>query len=99
MSAQNLHSANWVRAQGTNLSAKGQVTTSSAVLHAIVGSHTGGSFRLGNGTLTSQTYYMGTFIPAAGPINAPFYELEFANGIYLEVGGSVNLTVIYNDLV
>ena len=99
MSAQNLSETRWIKAQGTNLAAKMQVTTSAAVLHAIVGSHTGGSFRVGNGTLTNQTYFMGTYTPAAGPIYVPFYELEFQNGIFIEVGGAVNLGVIYNDLV
>jgi hypothetical protein len=99
MSAQNLSQTRWVKAQGTNFTTKLQVTTNAAVLHTIFGSHSGGSFRVGNGTLTSQTYPMGTYSPAAGPVYLDFKELEFTNGIFVEVGGAVNLTAVFNDLI
>jgi hypothetical protein len=101
MSSQNLSVAKWIKAQSTNLAARGQVTTSQAVLHSvIVNSNTGGSFRVANGTLTSLSQVMGTYTPTTATSGVvDFKELEFTNGIFLETGGSVNLTLIYNDLV
>lgn len=101
MSAQNLSGGSWIKAQGTNMTANGQVTTSQAVLHSIiVNSNTGGSFRVGNGTATAFTKAMGTYTPTTATSGeVVFHELEFTNGIYVEVGGTINLTVIYNDLV
>lgn len=100
MSQQNLYQANWVKAQGTNISANAQVTTSQAVLHAIVvNSHSTGTFRLATGTATSLTYVQGTYTPATGSSVIELKELEFTNGIYVVVGGTINLTAIYNDLI
>lgn len=103
MSAHNLSSAKWVKAQSTNFTGRGQATTNAAVLHAIiVNSNTSGSFRVGSGTLThaSLTFPMGTYTPATGTsVYLPFYETEFTNGIFIDVGGTINYTVIFNDLV
>jgi len=101
MSSQNLSGGRWIKAQGTNISARAQVTSSHAVLHSIiVNSNTGGSFRVANGTLTSLSQVMGTYTPTTATSSVvEFKELEFANGIFIETGGTINATVIYNDLI
>lgn len=103
MSAQNLSETSWVRAQGTLLTGRMQVTTAQAVLHTIIlNSYGGGSFRVGNGTLTSTLWLGGTYTPAAGTLTGPqldYKELEFANGIFIDATGAINATVIYNDIV
>lgn len=99
MSAQN-KGFTWYKAQGTNVAANAQVTNQSAVLHSvIVNSHSTGTFRLAKGTATSLTYLQGTYTPATGSSTIEFKELEFTDGIYVVTGGTINLTVIYNDLV
>jgi len=101
MSAQNLSTQRWIKAQGTNVTARAQVTTSQAVVHAVVvNSNTGGSFRLGNGTLTAVTWLTGTYTPTTATSSVvSLNELEFTSGVFLETGGTVNLTVIYNSLI
>lgn len=104
MSAQNLTVGKWTRSQGTYVTGSSTITGSQAVLHSIlVGSYTpGGRFRVANGTATNIVSYLtGTFVPQATGIQPPtdFEELEFANGIYVETTGGVELTVIYNTLV
>ena len=101
MSAQNLVQGQWIKAQGTNISAKTQVTTSQAVLHSIiVNSNSSGSFRIANGTATSPTWVMGTYTPTTATSGVvSFRELEFTNGIFIDVGGTINATVLYNDLI
>jgi len=101
MSNYNQVQGNWIKAQSTNLAARGQVTTSQAVLHSIiVNSNTTGSFRVATGTLTSLSQVMGTYTPTTATSSVvDFKELEFANGIFFETGGTINATIIYNDLV
>lgn len=100
MSAQNQNVATWVRSQGTNFATRGQVTANAAVLHKlIVNSHTTGTFRLANGTSTSLSFVQGTYTPATGSSVIEFESLEFPNGIFVETGGTINWTAIYNELV
>ncbi len=104
MSAQNLSAGKWFKAQGTNLSASAanrfEITRTQSVLHQIVvNSHTSGTWRLANGTLTNATYVQGTYTPATGSSTIDCKELEFASGLCLDVAGTVNLTLIYNDLI
>jgi hypothetical protein len=104
MSAQNASATKWLRAQGTYVNSKSTVTGNQAVLHTIIiGTYTnGGKFRLANGTLTNIVNYItGTFVPLSTGIQPPldFKELEFANGIYVETAGTIDMTLVYNELV
>lgn len=100
MSNYNLVQGNWIKAQGTNVAANAQITTGHAVLHSIVvNSHSTGTFRLATGTATSLTYVQGTYTPATGSSVIELHELEFEDGIYVVVGGTINLTAVYNDLI
>lgn len=100
MSEQNKSVATWYKAQGSNITATGQITTKHSVLHAIlVNSHTTGSFRIANGTATAFTAAGGTYTPAAGSSVIEYKELEFASGMYIQTAGTLNLTAVFNDLV
>jgi hypothetical protein len=100
MSAQNLYAGQWIKAQGTNMTYSAGATSSHAVLHAIVvNSHSSGVFRLANGTATSFTYVTGSYSPATGSSILDFKELEFTNGILVQMTGTMNFNVIYNDLI
>lgn len=103
MSNYNQIQGNWVKSQGTFMTGSANATSSAAVLHEIaIGSYSpGATFRLANGTLTSKTYITGSFTPSGLGLQRPieFKELEFTNGIFVETGGTINLTVIYNDII
>lgn len=98
MSVQNKEVAVWTRAQGTNFTARKQVTSNPAVLHSIIiNSHTTGTFRVSNGTLTAQTPIQGTYTPAAGSSVIEFDLIDCPNGILIETGGTIDATAIYNE--
>lgn len=103
MSAQNISQANWVRSQGTFMTGSANATTSQSVLHKIlIGTYTPGAvIRVANGTATSKTYVTGSFTPSGLGLQTPldFEELEFSNGIYVEITGTASLTTVYNDLI
>lgn len=102
MSNYNLSPAGWMKAQGTFMTGSANATTSHSVLHKLViGSYTPGAVvRVANGTATNKTYLSGSFTPNGLGLQEPleFREMEFTNGIYVEMTGTVNLTAIYNDL-
>lgn len=100
MSAHNLSASNWIKAQGSNIKASGQITFNQGALHEIiVNSHTTGTWRLCNGTATSNTAIGGTYTPASGSSTVDYKELEFTSGIYIQTAGTVDLTAVFNDLV
>lgn len=103
MSQQNLYQSNWIKSQGTFMTGSGNATTSHAVLHQLsIGTYSPGAIiRVANGTATSKTYMSGSYTPSGAGLQEPitFKELEFTNGIYVEMTGTVNLTAIYNDLI
>ena len=103
MSAHNKEVSSWTRAQGTFMTGSGNATTSLAVLHELlIGTYTPGAvIRVANGTATSKTYMTGSFTPNGLGLQTPieFRELEFGNGIYVEITGTAQLTAVYNDLI
>jgi len=100
MSAQNISAGTWIKAQGSNVKTTGQITSSHAVLHeVIVNSHSSGTWRLCNGTATSNSAVGGTYTPAAGSSVVAYKELEFTNGIYVETSGTLDVTAVFNDLI
>lgn len=74
-----------------------QVTSQPGKLNKIiVNSHTSGSWKLINGTLT-QTAIGGTYSPASG---SGVYDLEplgFDTGLCVVTAGTINLTLVYNE--
>lgn len=106
MSDFNRSTPTWIKAQGTNFTGQQRttVTIKQAVLHAIiVGTYSpGATFRVANGTATNIVNYItGSFVPLATGIQPTieFKELEFANGIAVFTGGTIDLTAVYNDLI
>jgi len=99
MSAQN-QGSNWVRAQGSANTQRGNITPNQAVLHSITIGFSNGTYRIGNGTLgsSSLTFAGSSFKPTAFT-QQEFKELEFSNGISIETEGTVSWQAIFNDLV
>ena len=81
--------------------ATANIGTASAhtVLHGIViNSHTSGTFKLGNGTVTNYTAFGGTYTPATGSSILMLEPVDFDSGLCVVVGGTLNATVLYNSL-
>lgn len=80
-----------------NITASTQITSQPGTLERIVvNSHSGGTFKLVNGT-ASQTALGGTYTPATGSSSIEFEPLGFNTGLYVAVGGTADLTVVYNE--
>jgi len=81
-----------------NTTSSGLVKTGSgSVRGVIVNSHTSGTVKFSNGT-TAVNDIMGTFtFPAAGSQVINFGSgVVFSTGLFVTVGGTANITVLYN---
>lgn len=79
-----------------NISSSNQVCAVPGVLNkVIVNSHSTGTFKLCDGTYT-QKDIGGTYTPATGS-SVIEYEVPFDNGLYVALGGTINVTVCYNN--
>ncbi len=63
----------------------------------IISSHTNGTLKLWNNTSAATTVLVDTITFAVGERWIPFFGAYFNVGLYAEVGGTANLTIVYNN--
>lgn len=61
-----------------------------------VGSHTGGTVKFWDNTSAAATVLVNTMTLAAGERDMPFYGAKFNTGLFITVGGTIDVTVYYN---
>jgi hypothetical protein len=80
-----------------NLSASGLVKTGyGTVAGIIIASHTGGTVKLWDNTSAATTILVNTMTFAAGERFVPLYDAAFNVGLYVTIGGTADITVVYS---
>lgn len=81
----------------TNISADTLIKTGAGVLYGfIVNSHTSGTLKLWDNTSAATTVICNTITFAAGPNFVVFPTgMQFATGLYADIGGTIDLTLIW----
>ena len=85
------------RASYSNISADTAVKTGAGRFYGfIVNSHTSGTVKVWDNTSAATTVLLNTITLAAGPQMWVFpVAIEFATGLYVDIGGTIDLTVLY----
>lgn len=79
-----------------NLTASALVKTGyGKVAGIIVGSHTNGTIKLWDNTSAASTVLVNTMTLAAGERFIPLYDVAFNTGLYVTIGGTADITVVY----
>ena len=80
-----------------NLAASALVKTGSGrVQGVVINSHTTGTLKLWDNTSAATTVMNETISFAAGERFIPFFGETFGTGLYATIGGTANITIIYN---
>lgn len=80
-----------------NLSASGLVHTGyGKVVGIVVASHTSGTVKLWDNTSAATTVLVNTMTLAAGERFIPLYDATFTTGLYVTIGGTADITIVYN---
>ena len=80
-----------------NISSDTLIKTGSGNVQAIiVNSHTNGTIKLWDNTSAATTVLIDTYTYASGSQVIPLYGARFLNGLYADVTGTQNVTIIYN---
>jgi hypothetical protein len=84
-------------ASETNLSASALIKTGSGRIQGVViNSHTSGTLKLWDSLTASGTVIHETMSFAVGERFIPMFGETFGTGLYATIGGTANLTIIYN---
>lgn len=84
-------------ASETNIAASANVKTGAGRVHGVViNSHTSGTLKLWDNTAASGTVMFETITFAAGERWIPFFGATFGTGLYATIGGTANITIMYN---
>ena len=67
-----------------------------ALVGVIVNSHTSGTLKMWDNTSAATTVIFNTITFGATERFMPFYGAKFTVGCYADIGGTVDLTIIYN---
>lgn len=79
-----------------NLTASGLVKTGfGKVKGIIVASHTGGTIKLWDNTSGATTVLVNTMTLGAAERFIPLYDVTFNVGLYVTIGGTADITVVY----
>lgn len=79
-----------------NLSASALVKTGYGVVRGIiVGSHTGGTIKLWDNTSGATTVLVNTMTLGAGERFIDLFDVSFNTGLYVTIGGTADITVVY----
>mgnify|MGYP007071638206 CR=1 FL=1 len=84
-------------ARYTNISASAAIKSSSGVVYGfVVNSHSSGTLKLWDNTAGSGTVLLNTIIFAAGPnfVALPV-GIQFGVGLYATIGGTADITIIW----
>lgn len=84
-------------ASDTNLSASALIKTGSGRVHGvIINSHTTGTLKLWDSLTATGTVIHETMTFAVGERFIPMFGETFGTGLFATIGGTANLTIIYN---
>lgn len=79
-----------------NLTASALVKTGQGVVKGIiVASHSAGTVKLWDNTSAATTVLVDTMTLAASERFIPLYDTAFRTGLYVTIGGTANITVVY----
>jgi hypothetical protein len=79
-----------------NLSASALAKTGEgSVVGIVINSHTSGTIKLWDSLTAANTVLVNTITLAAGERFIPFYNLSFSVGLYVTIGGTADITVVY----
>lgn len=80
-----------------NITASGLIKTGQGViLGVIINSHTAGTLKLWDNTAGSGTVLFETITFGAAERDIDFFGAKFTTGLYATIGGTANLTIVYN---
>ena len=80
-----------------NLSASALIETGPGTLQGVViNSHSSGTLKFWDNTSAATTVIFNTITLSAGERWIPFFGAKFTTGLYLTIGGTADVTVIYN---
>jgi hypothetical protein len=84
------------KASDTNTAASALIKTGAGNIYGIIiNSHTSGTLKLWDNTAASGTVICETITLAVGERSIPFFGASFGTGLYVTIGGTANITVIY----
>lgn len=80
-----------------NLSASGLIKTGAGkVSGVVINSHSSGTLKFWDNTSGATTVLFNTITLAVGERYIPFYDADFNTGLYLTIGGTADVTVMYD---
>lgn len=80
-----------------NISASGAIKTGAGSLAGVViNSHSGGTLKFWDSLTGANTVIFNTITLAGGERFIPLFGAKFTTGCYLTIGGTADVTVIYN---
>lgn len=83
--------------KSVNLSASALIKTGyGSVKGVVINSHTSGTLKFWNNTSAANTILFNTITLASGERWIPLFDAAFTTGLYLTIGGTADVTVIYN---
>jgi hypothetical protein len=80
-----------------NLTASGLVKTGQGTVSGIiVASHSSGTIKLWDAVTAAVPVLVNTMTLATGERYIPLYDANFTTGLYVTIGGTADITVVYN---
>lgn len=81
----------------TNITASTLIKTGAGqAMGVIIGSHTSGTLKLWDNTSAATTVLVNTMTFGASERWIPFFGAHFVTGLYATVGGTADITIVYN---
>lgn len=83
--------------QNKNITASALIKTGpGVVVGVIINSHTSGTLQLSDALTSTTPNITGTITFGAAERFIPLYGAKFITGLYATVGGTANITIVYN---
>lgn len=80
----------------SNKSSSGLIHTGQgSIVGVVVNSHSSGTLKFWDSTTAANTVLFNTITLAAGERYIPLFEANFTTGLFLTIGGTADVTVIY----
>lgn len=84
------------RSTYTNISANTLIKTGAGRFKGfVVNSHSSGTIKVYDNTTNTGTIIFNTITFAAGPQFITLPDVEFSTGLYVEVGGTIDITILW----
>jgi len=79
-----------------NITASGLVKTGAGkVVGVVINSHSSGTLRFWDAVTAATPTIFNTITLSAGERFIPLYEVSFSIGLYVTIGGTANVTIVY----